>query len=111
MCTVSMIGEHYGDQIKTQWPQLHSITTSPGLDQHDLQRYMQMNPSPVTRDEFEALKKTVNEMVVLLRKAKKYDEEHNEPECEIEEKMATLRKVAKLVGVDLDAEMRKAVSQ
>ena len=34
--------------------------------------------------------------------AKEYDERNNEPDCEVDEKMDLLRRVAKLVGVDLD---------
>ena len=33
-------------------------------------------------------------MVALLKRAKKYDEENGEPNCEMDEKMALLRKVA-----------------
>ena len=42
----------------------------------------------------------------LLKRAKKYDEDNGEPDCEIDEKMDVLRKVAKLVGVDLDEVLR-----
>lgn len=115
MCTVSMIGEHYGEKITKQypqWPQWFPVTlpnTQPVGINWPQQPNAIVGPL-VSREEFLGLKKTVDEMVELLRKAKKYDDDHNEPECEIEEKMTTLRKVAKLVGVDLDAEMRKVVS-
>ena len=56
----------------------------------------------VSKEEFDALKKEVEEMKQLLIKAKIYDEKNNEPNCEIEEKMAKLREIAKLVGLDLD---------
>ena len=58
--------------------------------------------SNVTREEFEKLRQEVHEMKELLRKAKIYDEVNNEKDCEMESKMEFLRKVAKLVGVDLD---------
>lgn len=56
----------------------------------------------VSKLEFDQLKKEVIEMKELLRKAKIYDEENNEPDCEIETKMNFLREIAKLVGVELD---------
>lgn len=52
--------------------------------------------------EFDALKKEVEELKKLLARAAKYDKDNGEPECEVEDKMALLRKVAKAVGVELD---------
>lgn len=54
-----------------------------------------------TVEQFEELKKEVLEMKELMKKAVKYDEEHDEPHCENEEKYEILRKIAKLVDVDL----------
>ena len=58
-------------------------------------------PSP-SQQEFDELKRQVDEMKLLLARAKKYDEENNEPDCEIDEKMKILRAVAAVVGVSLD---------
>lgn len=41
-------------------------------------------------------------MKQLLIKAKIYDEKNNEPNCEMEEKIILLKKVAELVGVNLE---------
>jgi len=41
-------------------------------------------------------------MKELLKKAKIYDEENGEPDCEVEEKFDLIRKIAKLVDVDLE---------
>jgi hypothetical protein len=96
MCVVSMIGDHYREKFTQpqQWP--------------GIQPYLQPNqtfvlPPPITREEFDSLKKEVAEMQVLLRRAKLYDEQNGEPGCEMEEKMARLRRLAELVGVDLDS--------
>lgn len=86
MCTVSMISDHYMDKWNNPTPQQWVIT----------------NPPEVSREEFDELKRDVLEMKELLKRAKKYDEENGEPDCEIEEKMELLRRVAKLVGVDLN---------
>ncbi|VDM10415.1 unnamed protein product [Wuchereria bancrofti] len=54
-----------------------------------------------TKQEFEQLKKEVEDMKKLLIRAKEYDEKTGQPDCEMEEKVALLKKVAELVGVDL----------
>lgn len=96
MCTVSMIGDHYGDM----WKRL------PEINQPLFPQQFPLQPPAVSREEFDDLKRQVGEMVDLLKRAKKYDEENGQPDCEMDEKMDLLRKVAKLVGVDLDKAIR-----
>ena len=93
MCVTSMVGDHYRDYTfpnKTYWPKVEIWpgSTPPATP-------------AITRAEFDDLKKTVLEMKELLLRAKTYDEKNNEPNCEMEEKVELLKKVAKLVGVDL----------
>jgi len=90
MCTVSMVGDHYNDIFKRR----------PWYPQSPQQWHIPVET--ITREEFDELKRQVAEMKTLLIRAKEYDERNNEPDCEIEEKMDVLRKVAKLVGIDLD---------
>lgn len=92
MCTVSMIGDHYGEKFRPMWPQqplqpstIQTITLPPAI----------------SREEFDALKRDVEEMKALLKRAKAYDEANGEPDCEMDEKVALLKRVAELVGVDL----------
>lgn len=85
-----MIGDHFNEKWKQ--PPYQQIFT---------------NIPDVSRAEFEALKKEVEEMKALLKRAKEYDEKNNEPNCEIEEKMAMLRKFADAVGIDLDDVIKK----
>jgi hypothetical protein len=85
-----MIGDHFNDK----WKQPH------------YQQILTKIPD-VSRAEFDALKKEVEEMKALLKRAKEYDEKNNEPNCEIEEKMAMLRKFADAVGIDLDDVIKK----
>lgn len=104
MCVVSMVGEHYNDKWKPfkyhHWPAIEPWPDSPKVP------YPGARPIiPVDRVEFDDLKKQVEEMIALMKRAKKYDEDNNEPDCEVDEKMDLLRKVAKLVGVDLDKEV------
>ena len=55
----------------------------------------------VTKEEFEALKKEVLDMKELIKRAIDYDKRNNEPHCETENKIALLKQVAEMVGVDL----------
>lgn len=91
MCTVSNVGDYWNKQ----WPDRH-----PWVDP-----YIQPGPIPLnigpTREEFEALKKEMEALKELLKAAKKFDEETNQPHCEHEDKVAIIKKMAEIVGVDL----------
>lgn len=84
MCVVSMVGDHYRDKWQDQW--LNPNRIIPGPSQQD----------------FDALKKEVQDLKELLKRAKKYDRDNGEPDCEVDEKMDLLRKVAQKVGVNLE---------
>lgn len=88
MCVVSMIGDHFQEK----W-------TQPNYEW--IKYYINDPNTPVSKLEFEALKKEVEEMKQLLIKAKKYDEKNNEPNCEMENKVKFLKLVAEAMGVDL----------
>ncbi len=66
----------------------------------DWQR-LQQTSTPVSRQEFDALKKEVELLKEILQKAKEFDEKTGQPDCEKEEKIALLKKIAEIVGVDL----------
>lgn len=99
MCVVSMIGDHYADKWRPKpwfpdpigWP----------IDEPYRPNKTVVPTINVSREEFDALRKEVEEMKELLKRAKKYDEDNGEPDCEIDEKMELLRRVAEAVGVDL----------
>lgn len=98
MCVVSMIGDHYGDKYREApfWiPQKESEGSGNWP-------WVIPMPAPISREEFDALKRDVEEMKALLKRAKSYDERNGEPDCEIDEKMDLLRKLAAVVGVDLE---------
>lgn len=85
MCTVSMIGDHFDDK----WRQPYYTPII-------------QDPQYATKEEIEALRQEVLEMKKLLKAAVKYDTENNEPNCQMEEKIAMLKKVAEIVGVDIE---------
>lgn len=90
MCSYSMIADHFTDRWQHQYPFVtHPIVIPPA----DL--------PAVTRAEFEELRKEVSDLKALLIKARDYDVRNGEPDCEMADKVALLRKIAELVGVDL----------
>lgn len=100
MCVVSNIGDVWGKKWTEHppWPlQPHPVDIQIG----------QIFPQ-VPRQEFDALKKEVELLGELLKAAKKYDRETGQPDCEQEDKMKLLRKVAEAVGINLDDYLKPA---
>ena len=103
MCTVSMIGDHYGEKWPQKlpeafpmWPTRPHKTFIPNGDLRP-----PFDVTKISREEFDELKKDVLEMKELLKRAFKYDAEHNQPHCEHPEKVAILKEVSTAVGVDI----------
>jgi hypothetical protein len=73
-----MVGDHFNQK----W------------NQPDYQQYFSgISTGTITSQEFDALKKNVEDLMKqLLIKVKIYDEQNNEPNCEMEDKVATLKK-------------------
>jgi hypothetical protein len=100
MCTVSAIGDNWQKRLPEAWPWVQPyIDPLPQGPAKDLLPWM-LNNGP-TREEFEALKKEVLELKELLKAAQKFDAATNQPHCEHEDKVDLIKKIAKLVGVDL----------
>lgn len=86
MCAVSNVGDYW----KQGFPDRYPGWVEP------------YNPPQVTKQEFDALKKEMEELKKLLKAAKKYDEAMGESDCEMDEKVALIKKFADLVGVNMD---------
>lgn len=83
MCVVSMVTDHFTEKwrpLVSDEPYLKRVT-QPLIPQAD-----------------------IDEFYRLLERAREYDRKHNEPECELEEKKETLRKLAKQLGVEIKFE-------
>lgn len=92
MCTVSAVGDEWGKTFPDRWPSVPvypSTTTTIYLTE-------------VTKEDFEALKKEVEDLKRLLLAAKAFDEATGQPDCEMDEKVELIRQIADLVGVDVD---------
>lgn len=90
MCVVSMIMDHYWDKWQPKptppWPTYPIMPPMPDP-------YKVYKPVP-TQEEIDEFRK-------LLERAREYDKKHSEPECELEEKKAKVRKLAEELGVDV----------
>lgn len=80
MCVVSMLGDSWSSGFPNSYPTFPSVT----------------------RDEFEKLRREVEELKRLLIAAKRYDEATGQKDCEMDEKVEMIRKVAEAVGVNVD---------
>lgn len=99
MCAYSMIADHYKDKWQDQ-----------GLYRPGLGGVGALVVQPASKADVDALRKEVEELKALLKRAIKYDEENGEPECEMAEKVAILKKVADMVGVDLSEVISKPLT-
>ena len=107
MCTVSNIGDNYRDNFAPRWPNVpvwpHQPVGVPYPAQPSIPgQPLVINTSEVTREEFNALKKEVEELKQLLKAAKKFDEETGQPDCHMDDKVEFIKKLAEFVGVDLE---------
>ena len=89
MCMVSNLGTGYGDTFPERWPSI-PIPPQPVYE------------PAISREEFEALRREIEELKKLLRAAKDFDEATGQPDCEMDEKVELIKRVAELVGVDLE---------
>lgn len=99
MCVVSMVGDDWTRRLPGQHPWIDDIREWPYPSQPS--PIPNTNYPEVSREEFDKLKKDVEEMKKQLEKAKAQDIADGAPDCEMEEKVALLKKIAELVGVDL----------
>lgn len=95
MCTVSNIGTGWGEKFPERypWAEPYVYPTAPA-------------PIPVviqgvSKEEFDRLKREVIELRRLLAAAKAFDAATGQPDCELDEKVALIKRVAEFVGVDL----------
>lgn len=82
MCVVSNIGDNWREKT---WP--------------NIQPPFWPN---TTQDEIIQLRKEIEELKKLLEAAKNYDEATGQKDCEMRDKVALIKEVARVVGVSVD---------
>lgn len=92
MCTVSFVGDHFKKKWDDWQPQIYPSTGIPPF----------LPVSSPSQEDFDRLKEEVADLRRALEAAKLIDAVTGQPDCEMEDKMEFLRKVAELVGIDLD---------
>ena len=97
MCVTSMIGDGWGQKF----PPHPSYPTYPSDGPTPKQStFPSMFEQSVTRTEWEDIWTELTQLKELLVKAKQYDDAHNEPNCEMEEKVALIKKFGEIFSID-----------
>lgn len=98
MCVMSLVMDHRYNEWQRRYypmnPVLPIENPAPSYSTVPTQTEY-WPPSIPTQEEIDEFRR-------LLEKAREYDKEHNEPDCEIEEKREKLRKLAVELGVEID---------
>jgi hypothetical protein len=113
MCLVSNVGDRYTEIYPDQWPKVFPkqfpdipnpsfVPKSPKVVSYTVDK-AEFDKLVDRVKELEKLKSVVEQMKLDLEVAKQQDNDNNEPDCEMEDKVDLLKKVAKLVGVDLSS--------
>ena len=111
MCVYSMVIDYQRKHINEQFPWTLPWTVPgvyPGVTPTVPPPWL-VNPGEVipgipsgpTQADFDKLRNELEEMKTLLKAVEKFDRATGQPDCESEEKVAYLKKLAELLGVDL----------
>lgn len=92
MCVVSNIGDSWGRTVPEKHPWINPSPSYPPLSP----------PAGVTRAEFNALRDEMEELKLLLKAAKRFDEKTGQKDCQMDEKVELIKRLADLVGVDME---------
>lgn len=82
MCVVSMVAEHYIHKWSSPPFKLPNVVPIPN------------NPRIPSQEE-------IDEFYALLERARKYDREHGQEDCELDDKRKALKAIAEEMGVEI----------
>lgn len=100
MCIVSNIGDSYKDGFPNRWPNI-TLPMNPVPMPGPPHPYQTILTTGVTQEDFDKLKAEVQELRKLLEAAIEFDKKTGQPDCQMDEKVAFIKEVARFVGVDL----------
>lgn len=96
MCIVSNIMDGWKDSFDKKWP---SFPVNPSvIDYATIEKLKQ---------DMQDIKKELIELKKLLMAAKAFDAATGQPDCEAERKVAFLKKISEIVGLDISDVLKK----
>lgn len=109
MCVVSNIGDSYRDRdgwpwrpVMPQYPYIPADPTIPDQSKKDFQEEIaRILKKQVDGTEIDDLKKRIEALEEMLKAGKKLDAETGQPDCELDEKVELLKRLAKELGVEI----------
>lgn len=102
MCMVSAIGQEYYDDYYHRYPPGYPWTYPPQPIRYPNPPSTPTKGGEHTHPEFDELRKEVEELKNLLKRAKKFDQATGQPDCEVDEKVDFIKRLADFVDVDLE---------
>lgn len=104
MCVYSTVSDYWQKDFERKYPSVYEWVEQ---SRTPLDSVVRPTPSkedrsiPATKEDIQNLRKEIESLKKLLKAASTFDEETDQAHCETEEKVALIKKVAELVGVDL----------
>lgn len=99
MCVVSMIMDDWNKKYNDDWHKKYPG----GWEQSPTYNFLAF----ATKQDIEELRKEIQELKKLIEAAHLYDVATGQPECQDEEKLAILQKLAEAIGLDISDLMEK----
>lgn len=100
MCIVSNIGDGWGKSFPDTYPQTFTTIMQGEVSRFEFDALRAQNAA--LRAEVDKLKNDFANLVKLLKLGKALDEATGQPDCEMDEKIELIRRIADAVGVDLE---------
>ncbi len=94
MCVMSMVMDHYSEKWNDWVNKPYSPTVPVTPEFYPVIMPLIPQPTQLTPEEIAEFRK-------LLERARKYDRDNGEPDCELAEKKELLENLAKKLGVDI----------
>jgi hypothetical protein len=106
MCVYSMIADSFEDRWKWKYVPSEPYSVQPKIVPLPDTIIYSDPPAQVTKSDLDLLrdelKKEIQILIDLLKKAKIYDAENQEPDCELEDKKKRLKEIAQGWGLDIE---------